>query len=139
MSGVESVLNASKEKINEIFSRYDVIFAYLFGSQLSVEIGRLSDVDIAIYFDEALTKQERFNRMLKIGGELSSLLKRDDIDIVVLNDAYPLLAHRVIKQGKVIFSSDEKKRIDFEIRAVMNYLDFKPLLEKYTRETLYGR
>jgi len=138
MSGVESVLNASKEKINEIFSRYDVIFAYLFGSQLSAEIGRLSDVDIAIYFDEALTKQERFNRMLKIGGELSSLLKRDDIDIVVLNDAYPLLAHRVIKQGKVIFSSDEKKRIDFEIRAVMNYLDFKPLLE-YTRETLYGR
>jgi hypothetical protein len=63
------------------------------------------------------------------------LFKRDDIDVVILNDAYPLLEHRIIRDGKIIFSIDEKKRIDYEVKAVMRYLDFKPLLEKYTKET----
>ena len=77
-------------------------------------------------------------KLLNVAGALVNSLKRDDIDIVVLNDAYPLLQHRIIKQGEIIFSSDEKKRIDFEIKSVLRYLDFKPLLEKYTKETLYG-
>jgi len=71
--------------------------------------------------------------------ELSVLLKRDDIDVVILNDAYPLLEHRIIKEGEVIFSSDEKKRLDYEVKAVMRYLNFKPYIEKYTKDTLYGR
>ncbi len=132
------IIKKNLREINKIFSKQKVIFAYLFGSQKKGNIGRLSDIDIAIYFDEKISESERFDRKLKIAAEFSFLLKRDDIDIVVLNDAYPLLQHRIIKQGEIIFSSDEKKRIDFEIKSVLRYLDFKPLLEKYTKETLYG-
>lgn len=127
------------QKIKEIFLRHKVVFAYLFGSQVKGDIGRLSDVDIALYLDEDLNDSKRFNMKLKIMGELSALFKRDDIDIVILNDAYPLLEHRIIKQGEVIFSEDEKKRVDYEVKAVMRYLDFKPFIEKHTKETLYGR
>jgi hypothetical protein len=132
------LIEKNLKEIKKIFLNHKVIFAYLFGSQIEGNIGGLSDIDIAIYFDEKIPESERFDRKLKIAAEFSFLLKRDDIDIVVLNDAYPLLQHRIIKQGKIIFSSDEKKRIDFEVKAVLRYLDFKPLLEKYTKETLHG-
>jgi len=126
------------DKVKEIFSKEQVLFAYIFGSQASGNIGKLSDIDIAVYFNENMSKSAMFNRKLRIMAEFSLLLKRDDIDVVILNDAYPLLEHRIIKQGEVIFSSDEKKRIDYEVKAVMRYLDFKPYIEKYTKETLYG-
>lgn len=126
-------------QIREVFLQEQVVFAYLFGSQVSGNIGKLSDIDIAVYFDESLSKSTMFNNKLKIMSKLSLILKRNDIDVVILNDAYPLLEHRIIKQGKVIFSSNEKKRIEYEVKAVLRYLDFKPYIEKYTRETIYGR
>lgn len=126
-------------QIKEVFTRHKILFAYLFGSQVSGNIGKLSDIDIAVYFDEQVSPEERFNKKLRIMAELSEIFKKEEVDVVVLNDTYPLFEHRVVKYGKVIFSVDENKRIDYEVKAVMRYLDFKPFIEKYTKETLYGR
>ncbi len=124
--------------IKKILRENSVIFAYLFGSQLHGITGKLSDVDIAVFMDKNLSDRERFDKKLRIMSEVSTLLKKDEIDIVILNDAYPLLEHRIIKHGNLIFSEDEKERIQYEVRATMRYLDFKPFIEKYTEETLYG-
>ena len=93
-----------EKTIKEVFLHSRIIFAYLFGSQVTGHIGKLSDIDIAIYFDEKLNSSER-----------------------------------IIRDGVVIFSIDENKRIDYEVKAVMRYLDFKPYIEKYTKESLYDR
>jgi hypothetical protein len=37
---------------------------------------------------------------------VSSLLGRNDVDVVVLNDAGPLLYHRVLRDGERILSRD---------------------------------
>ncbi|PIV54168.1 MAG: nucleotidyltransferase [Elusimicrobia bacterium CG_4_10_14_0_8_um_filter_37_32] len=132
-------LEKNLDKIGKIFLEKSVIFAYLFGSCVEGKVGKISDIDIAVYFDDKLTSSVMFDKKLKIMAELSSLLDKDEIDIVILNDAYPLIEHRIIKNGKVIFSIDESRRIDYEVKAVMRYLDFKPYIEKYTKETLYGR
>lgn len=126
-------------EFNELFFREKVIFAYLFGSQVKKETGTLSDIDLGVYFDEQLTKSEMFNRKLKILFEISMFFKKDDVDLVILNDVYPLLGHRIIKEGIVVFSMDEKKRLDFEHKIITAYLDFKPFLEKYVKEVIYGR
>ncbi|HID28560.1 MAG TPA: nucleotidyltransferase domain-containing protein [Desulfobacterales bacterium] len=111
MFGKESLIN---ERVESLFAKQGVVFAYLFGSQVSQKVGDLSDIDIAVYFDDSLLKSEMFNRKLKIMAELSMLLKRDDVDmVIILNEAYPLFAHRIVKYGKVIFSTDDRKRIDF--------------------------
>jgi len=133
------LIKENLENIKKIFLRQNILFAYLFGSQVNGNIGQLSDIDIAVYFADEISASERFNRKLRIAAELSDIFNRDNIDIVVLNDAYPLLEHRIIRDGEMIFSIDEKKRIDYEVKAVMRYLDFKPYIEKYTKETLYGR
>lgn len=136
---IQNLIKKYSKQIRKIFKEHGVILAYLFGSQVDGDVGKLSDIDIAIYFDDRLDAPERFNKKLKIMAEFSFIFKRDDIDIVVLNDAYPLLEHRILKQGKVIFSISEERRVAYEVKAIMKYLDFEPFIRKYTRETLYGR
>ena len=121
-------------ELTKIFQKQNVVLAYLFGSQAKGKTGPLSDIDIAIYFDESVHDGERFDLRLIVLGELMDLFKTNEVDVVVLNDAPPLLAHRILKEGLLIFSGDDKIRLEFEIKAVLKYLDWKPYLDKYTQE-----
>lgn len=124
-----------RDQLEKYFARRtDVIAAYVFGSQAKGSVGPLSDVDVAVLVQNAVNKKELFQRKLEIAGELSDFLKREDIDVVLLNNAPPLIAHRVLKEGRLLFSRDEKTRLEHEVKAVMRYLDWKPFLEKYTKE-----
>jgi predicted nucleotidyltransferase len=127
---------SSKASLAAIFSEWKVVFAYLFGSQAKGNIGPLSDIDIAVCFDDTVARDERFDLRLEVLGKLTDLFKTDNIDLVVLNDAPPLLAHRILKEGMLVFCADDKIRSEFETRAVLKYLDWKPYLEKYTRQAL---
>jgi len=121
-----------------VFEGHGVVFAYLFGSQARGETGPLSDIDIGVYFGAAIASEERFDAHLAVLGELSDLFKTDAVDVVVLNDAPPLLAHRILKEGRLLFSADDKVRVEFETTAVLKYLDWKPYLEKYARQVFGG-
>src|SRR5947209_16385798 len=48
-----------------------------------------------------------------------------NIEVVILSQASLLLKLQVIKYGQILFSRDEKQRVSFETKAVMDYLDFK--------------
>lgn len=78
-------------------------------AQFSGDTRKLSDVDIAVYLDDKISPSERLDRKLRVRAELSFILKKEEIVLVVLNDTYPMLGYRIIKEGKLIFSSDEKK------------------------------
>jgi hypothetical protein len=124
----------SKKQLTEILEKRRVLLAYLFGSQATGQTGPLSDIDIAVYFDETLGNDERFDLRLVVLGELTDLFKTDEIDLVVLNDAPPLLAHRIIKDGTLLFCGNDKLRVEHEVKVIMKYLDWKPYLDKYTEE-----
>ena len=51
--------------------------AYLFGSVAEGKEGKLSDVDIAVFFDESLSKKEIFKNQLNVISELTSILHTD--------------------------------------------------------------
>ena len=125
-----------KRRLGAVLGERNVVFAYLFGSQARGKVGPLSDIDIAVCFDETVTCDDRFDLRLEVLGELTDLLKTDNVDVVVLNDAPPLLAHRILKEGVLLFSKDDKVRVEFETKAVLRYLDWKPYIEKYTRQAL---
>ncbi|MFQ5791802.1 MAG: nucleotidyltransferase domain-containing protein, partial [Acidobacteriota bacterium] len=71
-------------------------------------------------------------RRLDLMVELTSFLKRE-VDIVVLNEAPPLLGHRVIAGGTLILCRDEVFRVRLETRVVAEYVDNLPLHEEYNR------
>ncbi|HVU66570.1 MAG TPA: HepT-like ribonuclease domain-containing protein [Ktedonobacteraceae bacterium] len=113
-------------QLNQLFSQSPVNAAYLAGSLSSrTSFGHLTDVDIAILLMEQIKADQFLEYQLYFFSELARRLDSDNIDVVILNQASLLLKSQVIRYGQILFSRDEKSRISFETRAVMDYLDFK--------------
>jgi predicted nucleotidyltransferase len=117
-------------------SRACLVAAYGFGSMFGGEPAADSDVDIALLFDEdALDDRQRFDMAARIHGELQRVSPRE-VDLVVLNGAPPLLADRIVRGGHVLFGEADPRRVAFEHRSLIEYLDFLPVLERYDRALL---
>ena len=104
---------------NFLVGERKVKFAYLFGSFASGNSGPLSDLDLAVYLDGRL---DFFSCRLKLIEALAKVLKTENFDLVVLNNAPIVLKHEVVRNG-VILKDDRPRRVMFESRAVWEYLD----------------
>ena len=60
-------------------------------------------------------------------SETMTILRRADVDVVVLNKATPLLRHRVARDGVVLFARSNTDVAEFVIRAIHAFVDTKPL------------
>jgi predicted nucleotidyltransferase len=123
------------EKIKEILKRYfqnhpEIVVAYIFGSTAQGKINVLSDIDIAIILDsqEVNEKLYRYGYKAEILTDLIKLLKTNNVDLVILNEANSLLRHRVLYFGNLVYSKNEKKRIQFQIDTMNKYNDFRQLI-----------
>ncbi len=108
---------------------------YLFGSMARGNAGPLSDADLAILFKEELAAEARTGIAASIASQAQTV-DGPAIDIAILNDAPPLLQHRVIREGRPVFVGNEASRVAFETRAIREYLDFQPVLDRYDRALL---
>jgi predicted nucleotidyltransferase len=125
-----------EKELSEYFSNKDsVILAYLFGSTVRGDTCRLSDVDIGVLLDQKLSKIDRFDLELKSIGEIATLIKKNEIDLIGLNEAPLLLAYNIIKSG-IILKSSETKRVAFETKILSMYMDEKYYIKRHTEETL---
>lgn len=112
-----------------------VKFAYLFGSLARGDSGPLSDLDLAVYLDGRL---DLFTYRLKLMEALAKVLKTEKFDLVVLNNSPIVLTHEVIKDG-IVLKDDRPRRVMFESRALLQYLDTAYLREVqrgYLREQI---
>lgn len=115
-----------QSQLNQLFAQNPVNAAYLAGSLSSrTSFGHLSDVDIAILLMDQIKSDQFLDYQLYFFSELAKRLESDTIDVVILNQASLLLKLQVIKYGQILFSRNEKQRVSFETKAVMDYLDFK--------------
>jgi predicted nucleotidyltransferase len=102
----------------------DVLVAYLYGSQARGRAGPLSDVDVAILLRE---DGDLFQRRLDLIGAVSEVTGSDAADVVLLNEIPVALGYRVLRDGKVLVSRDERARIGYFVRTVDRYLDMAPM------------
>ncbi len=108
---------------NYLYLQNEITTVYLFGSYVSNRLSPASDIDIAILLSNSVDSKEYGFLKLKILTDLIELLSFNDIDVVILNIASPLLSHEVIKKGILIFSKNEKERLEFTVKSTMRYLD----------------
>ncbi len=111
-----------------------VLVAYLYGSHARGQAGRLSDVDVALLLDN--NDEER---RLELTAEIAHTVAPARADVVVLNDAPAALSYRVLRDGKVLASRDDRARVQHWVRTVDRYLDMAParrLLAAGTRNRL---
>ena len=100
-----------------------VVFAYLFGGLARGEHRPLSDVDIAVYLAGIVTADVK----LDILGKLIDILGTDEIDLVILNTAPPLLAMNVLRKKQVMADNEPAMRHRFESLSFKKYFDFLPV------------
>lgn len=114
-----------------IFEKYpEVKLAYLFGSHATGKTGPLSDYDFAVYLDEK-DSSKRFDIRLKLMGDISSVLKTDEVDLAVLNDLdEPELKYNIIKDG-ILLIEKEPFKVIVEPGIMVEYFDFHDLLLRY--------
>ncbi len=63
-----------------------------------------------------------------------SVFGSNKVDVVILNDAPPLLTYEgVIQGGRLLFEQDRLVRIRFEVRTFQEYVDTAPLREVQSR------
>ena len=72
-----------------------------------------------------------FRYRLDLMTELGSALHRPDVDVVILNEAPPLLAHRVLSKGQLVFERSASARIRFQVMTANRYADLVPAFETY--------
>jgi hypothetical protein len=111
-------------------ARAEVLDAYLFGSQARGVAAQHSDLDVAVYLDEKASASYPFGYRADLAAEVMRCVRRDDVDIVVLNQAPPLLYQRVLRDGVRILSRDLAATTVREGRALSRYCDYLPQLRK---------
>ena len=126
-----SFVEAAVTKV--VSTRREIQAAYLFGSMTKGRTRPGSDVDVAVLLSNRVRTSAIFQYRLKLVADLGFELKRSDIDLVILNDASPLLAHRVLSKGRLIFEGSPSARIRFQVRTANLYADLVPMFETQIR------
>jgi len=111
-------------------TRPEILEAYLFGSQARGEGQAHSDIDIAVFIDEAKAEPGPFGYRSELTSALMSGLGTNAVDVVVLNRSPPLVYHRVLRDGSRLYSRDLRATTVREGRALSRHCDFVPQLAK---------
>lgn len=118
--------------IQELLPDGSVIVCYLYGSYARGEETPLSDLDLAILWEREGSVKARKRVLLHLSQKLSRRFNLD-VDVRSLNEASLELQYRVVSEGKVLFCEDKSRRLKFEDRVVMGFLDFKPMIAVYNQ------
>lgn len=98
--------------------------AVLFGSLVTGELTPQSDVDIAIYVQEPSTFS--FRDRLALRGDCCRALKRNDIDLVVMNQMKNLiLLETIIRTNIVIYTTNQNDLDIFFVDMLHRAIDFR--------------
>jgi predicted nucleotidyltransferase len=131
---IHSITDTKKEKVKEkitylLKSREEVLFSYIYGSFTE---GDFRDVDIAVYLnDELESLPYELNMERRIEDAIAF-----PADVRILNHAPLSFRFNVIKNGFLLFSTNENIRCDFESLSIVEYHDFEYFRNIYRREAL---
>ena len=112
-----------------------MLAVYGFGSRARGEEGLRSDVDVAVLLERKVGLKEE----LLLRSRVVEELQRDDIDLVLLNFAPPLLRYEVVAAGCRLFARDEVQADEFEHRAAMECFDtayLRAVQQRLAREAM---
>jgi uncharacterized protein len=113
--------------------RAEVMEAYLFGSHATGRAQPHSDIDVAVYIDEARCSAGPYGYAAELTARLMSALGTNHVDLVLLNRAPPLLYHRVLRAGRRVLARDLRATTTREGYALSRYCDYVPQLAKIER------
>src|SRR2546427_244866 len=101
--------------------RSEILEAYLFGSMATGRTHAQSDIDVAVYLAEQRPEPSLFGYTADLTTALMSALATNRVDVVILNEAPPLLYYRVLRDGIRFLSRDLRATTTREGYAMSRY------------------
>ena len=111
--------------------RREIQAAYIFGSVATGRTRPNSDVDVAVLTAPRPRPSDALKYRLTLMADLGSALGRPDVEVVLLIEAPPLLAHRILSRGMLVFERSRSARIRFQVDTANRYLDLIPMFETH--------
>jgi uncharacterized protein len=105
-----------EQVISFLSEKLDPYLIVVFGSTAKGTDRVDSDLDIAYLSDQKIEKYDRF----MLGQELAALINKD-VDLVDLNQASTVFAAQIIQSGKTILCTDDKRRMEIEMKTLKMY------------------
>lgn len=110
-------------RLKTIFKDYQNIFAvYIFGSLVSGNLHKKSDVDFAILSKDNINKDELIYRLEK------ALNFKMPVQTINLNKQNLIFQHNVIRTGKILHEENRQTRVRFEVQVMKEFNELEPKL-----------
>lgn len=90
---------------------------YIFGSIITNRVRNDSDIDIAILTDKNIDEYQLY----MMSQQLADDLKRE-VDIVDLKRASTVFKAEVLRNGKLIYNSDNQEKMIFQLGVLQDYV-----------------
>jgi uncharacterized protein len=109
-----------------------VVAAYAFGSVPEGRAHRESDLDLAVLLDwHAFPhRASRADAQLRLLGELMQAVASNAVDLVILNDAPPLLGRHIVVHGRRLPVGDAEATHAFERDVRLRAADVEPFVRR---------
>ena len=115
------------DNLQPFFDKYRALLAavYLFGSVALDQATAQSDLDIAVLLTSTAVDAAASLRF-SLFADCSRILKRNDIDLIILNTAANLiLQDAIIRTGILLYDGDSTARVDYELNVLHQAADFR--------------
>lgn len=110
--------------------RSDIQLGYLFGSQARGDSRLASDIDLAFLFETSPSLDDHAALVI----DLAHILETTNLDVVILNEAPPLLKYDVVSEGRLIVQNLSDDQLNhFELRSMKEFYDTQPLRQVQDR------
>ena len=128
-----------RRHIEIALSRYaEICAAWVFGSVARGEAGLESDLDVAVLLAFDTNAEAARPALSALSLELERCSPSGRVDILVLGTQGPVLVHQILSEGVLVRDADRERRVEFEGRATVDYLDWKPTHDIAMRSALDG-
>lgn len=117
-----------KQICQNIFKFSLVEFAYIYGSFAQGSARKWSDLDIALMVADSAKQDEYFSIEMEISKKLEEKIPKTQCDVRIFNSAPVNFKIQIVQYGKLIYSANESKRVEFETRTRDEYFDFLPFI-----------
>ena len=111
-------LDEIEQKIKKILiDKLSPKLIYIFGSIITNRVRNDSDIDIAILTDKNIDEYQLY----MMSQQLADDLKRE-VDIVDLKRASTVFKAEVLRNGKLIYNSDNQEKMIFQLGVLQDYV-----------------
>ncbi len=133
MSREQIIQKLSDESLTKIYRNLEVVAVYLYGSYARGEPSPFSDVDVGVLLAKNVPTEKYLDVELELTDSISRILGHPEVEVRVLNKTPVVFRYEIVRDGCLAYCSDEDVRVEFEASTMVEYFDFKYVLDEYYR------